>query len=296
MVSSSIIRKLKSENLNLIATNRKEVNLLNQSEVNLFYKNISPEVVILSAGKVGGIFANKNNPANFIYDNLIIQSNVIHGAMQHKVKKLLFMGSSCIYPKDCPQPIKEDYLLTSELEKTNESYAIAKIAGLKMCQAYRLQHGCDFISLMPTNLYGPNDNFDPKNSHVPAALLSRFHKAKVNNEKKVVVWGTGKPLREFLHVDDLADATLFLLKNYSDSLPINVGTGTDISIKDFSEKISRIVGFTGSIFFDTSMPDGTMKKRLDVSKIKSLGWSHKINFDDGLKNYYDWYKKNIINE
>lgn len=294
MVSSSIIRKLESENLNFIATTRKEVDLLNQSDVNSFYNKNNPDIVILSAGKVGGIYANKNNPADFIYENLLIQSNVIHGAMQYKVKKLLFMGSSCIYPKDCPQPIKEDYLLTSILEKTNESYAIAKIAGLKMCQAYRNQYGCDFISLMPTNLYGPNDNFDPKNSHVPAALITRFHKAKVNNEKDVTVWGTGKPLREFLHVDDLADATLFLLENYSDVLPINVGTGTDISIKDFAEKISKIVGYEGSISFDTSMPDGTMKKRLDVSKINALGWSHKIDFEKGLKDYYDWYKKNII--
>ena len=293
MVSSSIIRKLKSENLNFIATNREEVDLLSQTDVNLFYKNYNPDVVILSAAKVGGIYANSNKPADFIYENLLIQSNVIHGAKLNNIKKLIFLGSSCIYPKECPQPIKEVYLLTSTLEKSNEAYAIAKIAGLKMCQAYRYQYGCDFISLMPTNLYGPNDNFDPKNSHVPAALISRFHKAKVNNDKNVVVWGTGKPLREFLHVDDLADASVFLLKNYSNSLPINVGTGSDISIQEFSKKISKVVGYKGQISFDTSMPDGTMKKRLDVSRINSLGWSHKINLDDGLHDYYAWYKKNV---
>ena len=257
-----------------------------------FTKEVKPDVVILAAAKVGGIYANATYPVDFISDNLQIQQNVISGAQRNAVKKLLFLGSSCIYPRDCPQPIKEEYLLTSALEPTNEWYAIAKIAGIKLCQAYRKQYGCDFISAMPTNLYGPNDNFHPENSHVPAALLSRFHEAMIKGANSVNVWGTGKPCREFLHVDDLAEACLFLLQNYSGSQHINVGTGSDISIADFASLLKTVVGFEGHITFETDRPDGTPRKLLDVTNINALGWKSKIELEDGLKQYYRWYLEN----
>lgn len=289
MVSSAIIRRLSNEDIQTITTTRNDLDLLNSSHVEAFYQKEKPDLVILAAAKVGGIHANTEYPADFISENLQIQQNVITGAYRASVKKLLFLGSSCIYPKGCPQPIKEDYLLTGPLETTNEWYAIAKIAGLKLCQAYRKQYGCDFISAMPTNLYGPNDNFHPENSHVPAALLQRFHKAKVNGDDKVMIWGSGKPFREFLHVDDLADACIFLLKHYSDESPINIGTGSDVSISNFAKLIQSTIGFNGNIEFDINRPDGMPRKRLDVSKLKALGWENKIILNDGLKQYYQWY-------
>ena len=295
MVGSAIIRRLADEGITALATNRQAVDLLDVSQVEQFYKNNSPDIVVLAAAKVGGIHANNTYPADFIAENLQVQQNIINGAYRHSVEKLLFLGSSCIYPKECPQPIKEDYLLTGPLEPTNESYAIAKIAGIKLCQAYNRQYGCNFISAMPTNLYGQNDNFHPENSHVPAALLQRCHQAKKNNDDKITVWGTGRPCREFLHVDDLADACIFLLRHYSDDTHINIGTGQDISIADFAHLIKDTVGFTGNIEFDSARPDGTMLKRLDVSKIETLGWSSKINLTEGLKTYYQWYLANYEN-
>jgi GDP-L-fucose synthase len=292
MVGSAIVRSLSGFDVDLYATARTDVDLIDSAQVQAFYEEVKPNVVILAAAKVGGIHANATYPVDFISDNLQIQQNVISGAQRNSVKKLLFLGSSCIYPRDCSQPIKEEYLLTSALEPTNEWYAIAKIAGVKLCQAYRKQYGCDFISAMPTNLYGPNDNFHPENSHVPAALLSRFHEAKVRGANSVNVWGTGKPCREFLHVDDLAEACLFLLQNYSGGQHINVGTGSDISISEFSKIIKKIVGFEGGITFETDRPDGTPRKLLDVAKINALGWKSKIELKDGLKQYYRWYLEN----
>lgn len=292
MVGSAIIRSLSKYDVELHATTRKDVNLVDPTQVQAFYEKVRPNVVILAAAKVGGIHANATYPVDFISDNLQIQQNVISGAQRNSVKKLLFLGSSCIYPRDCPQPIKEEYLLTGNLEPTNEWYAIAKIAGIKLCQAYRKQYGCDFISAMPTNLYGPNDNFHPENSHVPAALLSRFHEAMIKGANSVNVWGTGKPCREFLHVDDLAEACLFLLQNYSGSQHINVGTGSDISIADFASLLRTVVGFEGHITFETDRPDGTPRKLLDVTDINALGWKSKIELEDGLKQYYRWYLEN----
>jgi len=289
MVGSALVRRLERENARILPTTRNEFDLRNLDEVNLFYKNNQPDLVILAAAKVGGIHANSTYPAEFITDNLQIQNNVITCAKNYGVRKLLFLGSSCIYPKNCFQPIKEEYLLSGSLEPTNECYAIAKIAGIKMCQAYRRQYKCDFISAMPTNLYGPMDNFHPEDSHVTAALLSRFHEAHKKRQKTVTVWGTGKPLREFLHVDDLADACVFLLKEYSDETPVNIGTGEDISIRAFAELIRATIGFGGNIEFDTSRPDGTFRKRLDVSKMHALGWKHKIDLQTGLRLCYQWY-------
>ncbi|CAD7845694.1 GDP-L-fucose synthetase [Olavius algarvensis spirochete endosymbiont] len=294
MVGSALLRRLKKENVEVLATTRNDLDLRDTNEVNLFYKNARPDLVILAAAKVGGIHANNTYPADFIGDNLQIQNNVIVRAKKHGVKKLLFLGSSCSYPKNCSQPIKEEYLLNGPLEPTNEWYAIAKIAGIKLCQAYRKQYECDFISAMPTNLYGPMDSFHPEDSHVPAALLSRFHDACKKEQKSVTVWGTGKPLREFLHVDDLADACVFLLKNYSDAPALNIGTGEDISIGDFAKLIKTTVGFSGDIEFDTSRPDGTFRKRLDVSKIHALGWRHRIDLESGLKLYYQWYLEGMM--
>ena len=289
MVGSALVRRLKEENAEVLATTRDDLDLRDSNKVNLFYENTRPDLVILAAAKVGGIHANSAYPAEFIADNLQIQNNIIIHAKNHNVKKLLFLGSSCIYPKNCTQPIKEEYLLSGPLEPTNEWYAIAKIAGIKLCQAYRRQYKCNFISAIPTNLYGPMDNFQPENSHVPAALLSRFHDAYKRGQKTVTVWGTGKVLREFLHVDDLADACVFLLKNYSDETPVNIGTGEDISIRDFAELIKVTVGFSGNIEFDLSRPDGTFRKRLDISKMRALGWQHKISLKAGLRLYYQWY-------
>ena len=295
MVGSAIVRKLKSLGYeNLVLKSSKELDLRNSEDVTSFFNKERPEFVFLAAAKVGGILANSNYKADFIYDNLTIQNNVIKNAHLFNVEKLLFLGSSCIYPKNAPQPIKEEYLLTGLLEKTNEPYAIAKIAGLKMCQYFREQYGCNFISIMPTNLYGKNDNFDLKTSHVLPALLRKFHDAKLNKENKVEIWGSGNPKREFLHVDDLADACVFLMNNYNQPETINVGTGVDISIKDLALLIKKITGFKGDLEWNSSMPDGTYRKLLDVSKINNLQWKAKINLTDGIKLTYDWYIKNHV--
>ena len=295
MVGSAIVRKLKSLGYeNLVLKSSKELDLRNSEDVTSFFNKERPDFVFLAAAKVGGILANSNYKADFIFDNLTIQNNVIKNAHLFKVEKLLFLGSSCIYPKNAPQPIKEEYLLTGLLETTNEPYAIAKIAGLKMCQYFREQYGCNFISIMPTNLYGKNDNFDLKTSHVLPALLRKFHDAKLNKENKVEIWGSGNPKREFLHVDDLADACVFLMNNYNKSETINVGTGVDISIKDLALLIKKITGFKGDLEWNSSMPDGTYRKLLDVSKIHNLQWKAKINLTDGIKLTYDWYIKNHV--
>src|SRR3989344_5374658 len=292
MVGSAIKRALKNSGYaNLICKTKEELDLLDQSSVVEFFKNERPEYVFLAAAKVGGILANNTYPADFIYQNLVVQNNVIHNVHLNKVKKLLFLGSSCIYPKNCPQPIKEEYLLDGKLEPTNEAYATAKIAGIIMCQAYNKQYDTNFISLMPTNLYGPNDNFDLETSHVLPALIRKFHDAKIGNKKEMPLWGTGIPKREFLHVDDLAEACLFLMKNYNHSEIINVGTGEDISIKDLAEMIKKVVGYNGKIIWDISKPDGTPRKLLDVSKIKTLGWKYQIKLENGIKITYDRFKK-----
>jgi len=287
MVGSAILRKLESEGYeNFVLRSSDELELRNQLAVNEFFEREKIEYVFLAAAKVGGILANNTYRAEFIYDNLAIQTNVIHAAHIYKVKKLLFLGSSCIYPKLAPQPLKEEYLLTDTLESTNEPYAIAKIAGIKMCEAYRNQYGCNFISVMPTNLYGPNDNFDLETSHVLPALLRKFHEAKQNNESHVVIWGSGEPKREFLHVDDLADACYFLMQNYDDEGLVNIGTGEDIAIKDLALLIKEIVGYEGELRFDASKPDGTPRKLLDVSKLKKIGWSYRIKLKEGISNLY----------
>ena len=294
MVGSAICRKLNSLGYhNLILKSSKELDLRNQKQTQDFFKKEQPEFVFLAAAKVGGILANNTFKADFIYDNLMIQNNVINSAHYCRVKKLLFLGSSCIYPKDSLQPIKEDYLLSGYLEPTNEPYAIAKIAGLKMCEYFREQYGCNFISAMPTNLYGPNDNFDPKTSHVFAALIKKFHDAKINNQSKVELWGSGSPKREFLHVDDLANALIFLMENYHSKETINVGTGEDISIKELSYSMQNIIGFKGEIEWNTSMPDGTARKLLDVSKINNLGWKADVKLNNGIALTYNWYTQNL---
>ena len=293
MVGSAICRELINKGYNnLIFRSSKELDLRNQQSVETFFEKQSPEYVFLSAAKVGGILANSTYKADFIYDNLMIQNNVINSSYNYGVKKLLFLGSSCIYPKMSEQPIKEDYLLSGYLEPSNEPYAIAKIAGLKLCQYYKEQYSCDFISLMPTNLYGINDNFDLNNSHVLPALIRKFHEAKIDKKPFVELWGSGTPMREFLYVDDLAEASVFLMKNYSDSSLINVGTGKDLSILDLATKIKDIIGFSGEIKWDTSKPDGTPKKLLDVSKINNLGWRAKTSLSEGIKRTYSWYVQN----
>lgn len=293
MVGSAIVRELKSKGfLNIITTSSKELDLRNQNSVAEFFNKNKPEYVFLVAAKVGGIYANDNFPAEFLYDNLMIQNNVIHNAYLHQVKKLLFLGSSCIYPKFSQQPIKEEYLLTGALEPTNEAYAIAKIAGVEMCKFYKKQYGINFISAMPTNLYGVNDNFDLTNSHVLPALLRKFIEAKNSNQPNVSIWGSGSPRREFLFVDDLAEASLFLMQNYNDSETINVGTGIDISIKELAMTIKKIVGFEGELIFDATKPDGTPKKLLDVSKINNLGWKHSKNLEEGIYETLNWLKEN----
>ena len=290
LVGSAVKRKLEKEGYsNLVFRTREELDLLDNNEVNNFFKKEKPEYVFLAAAKVGGILANDDFSADFIYQNLLIQSNIIHNAYLYKTKKLLFLGSSCIYPKDCPQPIKEEYLLSGYLEETNKAYAVAKIAGIEMCQSYNKQYKTNFISVMPTNLYGPNDNFDLESSHVLPALIHKFHKAKINNDKKVVIWGSGLPKREFLHVDDLAEACLFLMNNYNDSKIVNIGTGEDISIVELSKLIKKVVGFKGKITNDTTKPDGTLQKLLDVGKINKLGWHHKILLEEGIKETYRWF-------
>ena len=294
LVGSAIIRKLEAEGYtNIITRTRAELDLLNQQAVADFFATEKPEYVFLAAAKVGGIMANKTYPADFIYQNLEVQNNVINNCHLHNVTKLLFLGSSCIYPKLAKQPIKEEYLLTGPLEPTNDAYAIAKIAGIMMCQSYNKQHGTNYISLMPTNLYGENDNFDLETSHVLPALISRFHTAKENNVPSVTLWGSGSPMREFLHVDDLADASLFLMNNYNDSEIVNVGTGEDVTIKELAETIRDIVGYEGVIEWDTEKPDGTPRKLLDVSRLHSLGWKHSINLSDGIQKTYDWYKTQL---
>lgn len=293
LVGSALVRELKKQGYKNIVTRTKEsLDLTDQDLVRHFFEDEKPEYVFLAAAKVGGILANNDYPADFIFQNLQIQNNIIHNAYLNGTKKLLFLGSSCIYPRECPQPIKEEYLLTGPLEKTNESYAIAKIAGIKMCQAYNKQYGTKFISVMPTNLYGPNDNFDLESSHVLPALLRKFHDAKVENKKEVVMWGTGSPKREFLYADDLADACIFLMNNYADSDIVNIGTGEDVSIKELAEMIKEAVGFGGEIINDTTKPDGTPRKLLNVSKLHSLGWKHKTSLSNGLKMTYDWFCTN----
>ena len=293
MVGSAIFRKLKAEGYtNLVIRNSQELDLRNQQAVADFFAAEKPDYVFLAAAKVGGIVANNTYRADFLYENLAIQNNVIHQAYLQGAKKLLFLGSSCIYPKLAPQPLKEDYLLTGLLEPTNEPYAIAKIAGIKLCDAYRDQYGCNFISVMPTNLYGYNDNYHPENSHVLPALIRKFHEAKTSGAASVTVWGTGSPLREFLFADDLADACYFLMQEYNEAGLVNIGTGLDLSIKDLALLIKEVVGFTGDLVFDTSKPDGTPRKLLDVSKLHKLGWKHRIALQDGLAlAYQDFLKK-----
>jgi GDP-L-fucose synthase len=290
LVGSAICRRLQSANqVHLITRTRTELDLLNQSAVDRFFTEENPEYVFLAAAKVGGILANATRPAEFLRENLLIQTNVIDAAYRHDAKKLLFLGSSCIYPKFAPQPIREDSLLTSALEPTNEAYAIAKIAGLKMAQAYSQQYGFHAISLMPTNLYGPNDNFDPESSHVVPALIRRFHEAAQRNAPEVALWGTGTVRREMMHVDDLAGACLFLMQHYDEPEIINVGTGEDVTIRELAEMIAEIVGFRGRIVLDTSKPDGTPRKLLDVSRLHALGWKAQIPLRQGLEQTYSWF-------
>lgn len=295
LVGSALKRKLESKGYtNLIFRTHKELDLTNQQAVNEFFKQEKPEYVFLAAAKVGGILANSTYPAEFIYENLMIESNIIHAAYKYGVKKLLFLGSSCIYPKLAPQPLKEEYLLTGPLEETNEAYAIAKIAGIRLCKHYNQQYGTNFISVMPTNLYGPNDNFDLETSHVMPALVRKFHEAKVNNEPEVVVWGTGTPRREFMHVDDMADACVYLMENYDFSEVgefVNIGVGEDVTISELAELIKEVVGFEGKIKYDTLKPDGTPRKLMDVSRLNGLGWKAGILLKDGIKETYEWYTK-----
>lgn len=291
MVGSAILRQLKAEGYtNFILKTSSELDLRNQQAVAEFFEKEKPEYVFLAAAKVGGIIANNTYRGDFIYENLMIQNNVIHQSYLNDVKKLMFLGSSCIYPKMAPQPLKEEYMLTGELEPTNEPYAIAKIAGIKMCDAYRDQFGCNFISVMPTNLYGPNDNYDLNNSHVLPAMLRKFLTAKRNNEPSVTIWGTGSPKREFLHADDLAEACVFLMENYNESGLVNIGVGEDISILDLAILVKKVVGFEGEIVTDTTKPDGTPRKLMDVSKLSSFGWKAKTTLEEGIQKVYDEIK------
>ena len=292
MVGSAIVRKLTSLGYtNLLTRTSTELDLRNQQQVADFFEVEKPEYVFLAAAKVGGIVANNTYRADFLYENLAIQNNIIHGSYLNKVKKLMFLGSSCIYPKLAPQPLKESYLLSGYLEQTNEPYAIAKIAGIKMCEAYRAQYGCNFISVMPTNLYGTNDNYDLVNSHVLPAMIRKFHEAKDKGASEMTLWGTGSPMREFLHADDLAEACLFLMENYNDSELVNIGTGEDVTINNLAALVKQIVGFQGEIIWDTSKPDGTPRKLMDVSKLHGLGWHHKIALEDGIKLAYQDFLK-----
>lgn len=293
LVGSAIVRNLKTKGYsNIIYRTHEELDLKNQEEVKNFFQKERPEYVFLAAAKVGGINANNTYPADFMYENLQIQNNIINFSHKFSVEKLLFLGSSCIYPKLCPQPIKEEYLLSGYLESTNEGYALAKIDGLKMCQFYKKQYGDNFISCMPTNLYGINDNFDLNSSHVMPALIRKFHEAKVNNNATVEVWGTGKPLREFLYVDDMADACVFLMENYNGEEHVNVGTGIEVSVFELAVIIKVVVGFEGEIVFNSDKPDGTPRKLLDVSRLHSLGWEHKVELEDGIRMVYNWFREN----
>ncbi len=293
MVGSAIVRALKNQGYtNIITRTSKELDLRRQIDVEEFFASEKPDYVFLAAAKVGGILANNEAPADFMYDNMILEMNVIHEAYKNKVKKLMFLGSSCIYPRMAPQPMKEDCLLTSALEKTNEAYALAKISGLKYCEYLNRQYSTDFISVMPTNLYGPNDNYHPEHSHVLPALIRRFHEAKENNLNEVVIWGTGTPLREFLYVDDLADACVYLMNTYSGNETVNLGTGKELSIKELAELVKKVVGFKGNITFDTTKPDGTPRKLLDVSKLEKLGWKYKTELEDGIKLAYEDFLNN----
>jgi GDP-L-fucose synthase len=287
MVGSALVRRLADENAVVLTATRAECDLRNQAAVDRWMSAEKPDVVLLAAAKVGGILANDTYPADFLYENLMIEANVIHAAWQAKVRKLVFLGSTCIYPKLAPQPIKEDSLLTGLLEPTNEWYAIAKIAGLKMCQAYRKQHGADFISVQPTNLYGPGDNYDLKASHVLPALIRKAHEAKLGQAKELVVWGTGSPLREFLHVDDLADAIIFLTRSYSSTEPVNIASGREVSIKSLAEIVCRVVGFEGRLVFDHTKPDGTPRKLADCSRLHSLGWNRVRELEAGIRQTYE---------
>jgi GDP-L-fucose synthase len=293
MVGSAILRELKKQGYNnFILKTRNELDLTNQEAVNNFFEKEKPEYVFLAAALVGGINANNTYRADFIYSNICIQTNVIHASYKNNVKKLLFLGSSCIYPKFSPQPIKEKYLLTGELEPTNEPYAISKISGLKMCEAYRDQYNCNFVSVMPTNLYGPNDNYDLLNAHVLPALVRKFHEAKINNETEVIIWGTGKAMREFMFVDDMARACILVMNEYNDREFINIGTGKDITIKELAETIKKIVDFKGKLTFDTSKPDGTPRKLLDISKLNNLGFKAEETMASGIKKTYQDFQKN----
>jgi len=295
LVGSGIMGKLTRHSYrNIIYRRSSELDLRDQVAVNEFFATEQPEYVFLAAAQVGGILANSTYPAQFIYNNLMIEANVIHAAYLYGVKKLLFLGSSCIYPKMAPQPITEESLLTGELEPTNDAYAIAKIAGIKMCQAYNKQYKTNFIAVMPTNLYGPHDNFDLTSSHVLPALIRKFHEAKINQQSSVEIWGTGKPRREFLHVDDLAEACIFLMDHYEGTQPINVGTGVDITIADLATLIGKIVGYSGQISYKAEMPDGTMRKLLNVSKMTKLGWKPQISLEDGIVMTYQWYKQELL--
>ncbi len=292
MVGSAILRNLRLKGFtNFVLKTSDELDLRDQGQVAIFFKTEKPDYVFLAAAKVGGIQANNTFRADFLYENLMIQNNVIHSAYENKVTKLLFLGSSCIYPKLAPQPLKEEYLLSGFLEDTNEPYAVAKIAGIKLCENYRRQYNCNFISVMPTNLYGPNDNYNLNNSHVLPALIRKFHEAKQNNEPSVEMWGTGSPLREFLHADDMADACVFLMQTYNGSQHVNIGTGIDLSIKDLALLIKKIVGYNGHITHDYGKPDGTPRKLMDVSFLHSLGWKHTIDLEEGIKLVYEDFKK-----
>jgi GDP-L-fucose synthase len=290
MVGSAITRKLEQEGFNnLVSRSSRELDLRNQADVNEFFAIEKPDYIFLAAAKVGGIMANNTFRGQYLYDNLMIQNNIIHAAYLYGTKKLMFLGSSCIYPKMAPQPLKEEYLLTGELEPTNEPYAIAKIAGIKMCDAYRSQYGCNFISVMPTNLYGPNDNYDLKYSHVLPAMIHKFHEAKIYGRPAVTIWGTGTPLREFLHADDLADACFYLMQTYNDHGFVNIGVGYDISIKELALLVKKIVGYQGEIEYDLSKPDGTPRKLMSVDRLHALGWHHKIELEAGISSVYEYY-------
>ena len=290
MVGSAIVRALQAQGFkNVLTPGRDTLDLKDAAAVNAWYARERPDCVFVAAAKVGGILANNSFPADFLYDNLVIEANVIHGAHVYGVRKLLFLGSTCIYPKLAPQPLKEEYLLSGPLEPTNEWYAVAKIAGIKLCQAYRRQHGADFISGMPTNLYGPHDNYDLNSSHVMPALIRKFHEAKIKDEAEVVIWGTGTPLREFLHVDDCAEACLFLMQNYAGDEHVNIGVGKDLSIRELAALIARLIGFHGRLVFDTGKPDGTPRKLVDTTRINALGWRPRIGLEEGIRAAYAWF-------